>query len=55
MVFFIHGVVAMGAGGAPVLHLLGEGRPKPHSPLHALRNSSAESSIMAHHGDGVPL
>jgi hypothetical protein len=45
----------MGAGKAPVLCLLGEGRPKPPSPLDAVRNSSVESSIMAQCGDGVPL
>jgi hypothetical protein len=34
--------------------LLGEGRAKP-PPLDAMRNSSVESSIMAYHGDSVPL
>jgi hypothetical protein len=50
----ILGVVVTGAGGAPVPHLLGEGRPKPPSPLDAMMNSSTESSIMARHRDGVP-
>jgi hypothetical protein len=53
--FSIHGVVAMGAGGAHVPRLLGEGRPKLPSPLDDVRNSSAESSIMAHCRDGIPL
>jgi hypothetical protein len=35
--------------------LLREGRPEPFSPLDAVRNSSVEFSIMAHHGDGTPL
>jgi hypothetical protein len=39
----------------PVSRLLGEGRPKLPSPLDVMRNYSIESSIMAHHGDGVPL
>jgi hypothetical protein len=47
-VLSIHGVVAMGAGEAPVPYLLGEGRSKLPSPLDAVRNSSAESSMMAH-------
>jgi hypothetical protein len=54
-VFSIHGVVVTGVGGAAVQRLLGEGRLKPPSPLDTVRNSSAKSSIMAHHGDGVPL
>jgi hypothetical protein len=53
--FSIHGVAVTGAGRVPVPHLLGEGRPKPPSLLDAMRNSLTESSIMAHHGDGVPL
>jgi hypothetical protein len=52
---FSHGVVAMGVGRAPMPHLLGEGRPKPPTPLDVVRNSSVESSIMAQYGDGVPL
>jgi hypothetical protein len=31
-----HGVVAMGAGGAPVMCLLEEGRPEPPSLLEAM-------------------
>jgi hypothetical protein len=31
---------------------LGEGRPEPPSPLDVVWNSSMESSIMAHRGDG---
>jgi hypothetical protein len=53
--FSIYGVVVMGAGEVLMLHLLGEGRPKPSSPLDAIRNSLAESYIMAHHGDEAPL
>jgi hypothetical protein len=34
---------------------LGDGRPNSLSLLDAVRNSSVESSIMAHHGGGVPL
>jgi hypothetical protein len=45
----------MGAGKALVSRLMGEGMAKPPSPLDAVRNSSTESSIMAHHEDGVPL
>jgi hypothetical protein len=51
--FSVHGVVVAGVGGAPVLCLPEEGRPKHPSPLDVVRNSSAESSIMAHRGDGV--
>jgi hypothetical protein len=53
--FSIYGAVVMGVGGAPVLHLLGEMRPKPHTPLDAMRNSSVESSLMARNEDGVSL
>jgi hypothetical protein len=49
--FSIHGVVVTGVGEAPVLCLMGEGRPKPLFPLDVVRNSSVESSIMARHGD----
>jgi hypothetical protein len=48
-------VVAMGVGGAPVPRLLGEGRPNLPSPLDAMRNSLAESLIMAHCGLDAPL
>jgi hypothetical protein len=50
-----HGVVAMGEDRAPVLCLREEGRLEPPSPLGAMKNSSVESSIMAHSGIGVPL
>jgi hypothetical protein len=54
---FNHDVVVIGAGGAPppVLRLLEEGRSKPPSLLDAMMNSSAESFVMAHHGDETPL
>jgi hypothetical protein len=39
-VFSIHDVVAIGAGGAPVSCLLGEGKLEPPSLLKALWNSS---------------
>jgi hypothetical protein len=48
--FSIHGVVMAGANEAPVPHLFVEGRPTLPFPLDAVTNSSAESSIMAHHG-----
>jgi hypothetical protein len=54
-VFSIHGVAMPGASESPMLHLLEEGRVEPPSPLDVVRNSSVKSSIMAHHGDGVPL
>jgi hypothetical protein len=53
--FFSHGVVATGVSRAPVPRLLGEGRPRPPSPLDAVRNSSVESSIMAHCGIDASL
>jgi hypothetical protein len=53
--FSINGVVMTGADRAPVLWLLGTGRPEPPSLLDSLWNSSMESSIMAHHRDGDPL
>jgi hypothetical protein len=53
--FSIHGGVVKGAGGAPMPCLLGERRPRLPSPPDAMRNSLAESSIMARCGDGVPL
>jgi hypothetical protein len=53
--FSIQGVAVMGAGEAPMPRLLGEGRVEPPSSLDVMRNSSSESSIMARHGDGVPL
>jgi hypothetical protein len=46
--FSFHGVVVAGVTGAPVLHLLGEGTSKLASLLDAVRNSSLESSIVAH-------
>jgi hypothetical protein len=49
--FSIHGVIVTGVGEAPVLCLMGVGRPKPLFPLDVMRNSSVESSIMARHGD----
>jgi hypothetical protein len=49
------GRVVMGVGGAPAASLLGEGRLEPPPLLEAVWNSSLESSIMALHGDGVPL
>jgi hypothetical protein len=45
----------MGASGALMSCLLGEQRPKPPSPLDTVRNSSVETSIMAHRGDGAPV
>jgi hypothetical protein len=51
----IHAMVVVGAGGAPTPHLLGEGRLEPPSSPEAMRNSSVESPIMAHSGDGGPL
>jgi hypothetical protein len=48
--FSIHGVVVAGANETPALHLFGEGRSMLPSPLDVVKNSSAESSIMAHHG-----
>jgi hypothetical protein len=53
--FSIFGVDVTGAGEAPVLCLLGEGRLKLPSPLDVVRNFSAESSIMAHSRVGTPL
>jgi hypothetical protein len=53
--FSVHGVVVAGVGEAPLPCLLGEGRPEPPSPLDAVRNSLAESSIKARREDGVPL
>jgi hypothetical protein len=41
-------VVVAVANEAPVLHRLGEGWLKLPSPFDAVRNSSVESSIMAH-------
>jgi hypothetical protein len=51
----IHCMVVMGASEALMPRLLGQGRPKLPSPLDAVRNSSVESFIMAHHGVGAPL
>jgi hypothetical protein len=51
----MHGVVVMGESEAPMSCLLGEGRLKLPSPLNVMKNSSAESSIMAHHGVDAPL
>jgi hypothetical protein len=54
-VFSSHDMVVAGAGEAPTPCLLGEGRMKPPSPLEVMWNSTAESHIMAHSGDGGPL
>jgi hypothetical protein len=43
-------VVLVGANEPPVLRRLGEGWPKLPSLLDAMRNSSVESSILAHCG-----
>jgi hypothetical protein len=51
---FSHGVVVMGASVAPVPCLKEEGRPEPPYSLEAMKNSSVESSIMAH-SVGGPL
>jgi hypothetical protein len=53
--FSIHGVIVTGVDRAPTPHLLGKGRPEPPSPLDVMWNSSMESSVIAHHEDGVPL
>jgi hypothetical protein len=45
----------MGVHRAPVLCLLGDGRPVSPSLLDEVWNYLIESSIMAHHGDGVLL
>jgi hypothetical protein len=37
------------------MHRLGEGWPKLPSPLDVVRNSSVESSIVAHCGVDAPL
>jgi hypothetical protein len=50
-----HGVVVTGASRAPMSCLLGEEWADPPSPLEAVWNSSVESSIIAHRGDGGPL
>jgi hypothetical protein len=51
----IHGVVMTGEGEALVSCPLVQGRLKAPSPPNVVNNTSAESTIMAHHGDGVPL
>jgi hypothetical protein len=51
----MHGVVVMGESEAPMSCLLGEGRLKLPSPLNVMKNSSAESSIMAYRGVDAPL
>jgi hypothetical protein len=51
----IHCVVVLEASEAPMPRLLGEGTTKLPSPLNAVSNSLAESSIMAYHGVDVPL
>jgi hypothetical protein len=53
--FSVHGVVMTGVGEALVSCLLVQGRLKAPSPPNIVKNTSAESSIMAHHEDGVPL
>jgi hypothetical protein len=49
-----HGVVAMGAGDAPVMRIRETGRAELPSPLEVVQNSSVESLIMAR-SDGNPL
>jgi hypothetical protein len=51
----ILGVVVAGASEVPIPRLLGEGSLELPSPLDAMKNSSTESSIMAHRGVGAPL
>jgi hypothetical protein len=53
--FSIHGVVAVRVSEAPHCTFLREGRLKFPSLLDAVRNSSAESSIMTHYGVDAPL
>jgi hypothetical protein len=53
--FSFHVAVVVEANGAPVLRRLGEGWQKLPPPLDAVRNSSAESSIVAHCGVDPPL
>jgi hypothetical protein len=53
--FSIPGVVGTGVSEAPVPCLLGEGRLEHLSPPDVMRNSSAESTIMARHGVDAPL
>jgi hypothetical protein len=53
--FSFHVVVAVEKNRAPVLSRLMEGWPKLPSPLDAVRNSSVESSIVAHYGVDAPL
>jgi hypothetical protein len=48
-------VVVVGANMSPVLHFLGEGWPKLHSPLNSVRNSSVQSSIVARCGVDAQL
>jgi hypothetical protein len=48
-------VVVAGANEALVLHHLGEGWSMLPCPLDTVRNSSVESSIMAHYGVDAPL
>jgi hypothetical protein len=50
-----HDMFVVGLGGAPVLCLLGEGRPILPSLFKAVRNSSMESLITAWNGDGGPM
>jgi hypothetical protein len=52
---FSHGVVVTEASEALVPCLLGEGWLKRPSLLDAMRNSSVESSIKAHHRVDAPL
>jgi hypothetical protein len=47
-------MVMAGAGEAPVSCLLREGRSILPSPSEAAWNSSTESPIVAHNGDGGP-
>jgi hypothetical protein len=48
-------MVVVGAGGAPVSCLLGDGRLDPPSPPEVVWNSSVRFPIMAHSGDGGSL
>jgi hypothetical protein len=50
-----HVAVVVGANEAPMMCYLGEGWLKLLSPLDIVRNSSMESSIVAHCGADAPL
>jgi hypothetical protein len=49
-----HAMVVVGAVEAPMSCLQGEGRSILPSPSEVVWNSSMESPVMAHSGDGVP-